>query len=251
MGRAEFPYFSPVKRHLIFVIVLLAFACDKVEYDKISPEIDALALNAKAFRPGQSLIVSYTVSDNLELEQVRARIKAEFAKGYGEWKIIRIDDINGAKYSGQMSFIVPDTALAGLYSLSLQAADTRGNGTVDSTLYFSIIQEGLAPVITFFETEPPMTGERLFADTATALTFQAVFSDNEGLSQASISFQGPNYQVLKSIVQPIDSLPVFGWDYQDTIRFRDFQTLPLEMVVKATNLTGHQVRRTIKIAPSE
>lgn len=234
---------------LIFLLVLAA--CNEVVRDHQDPIITSLAVSPKTVSPGQTLIISYGVKDNEELSQVRARITTAFSKSFGGWRVLRIDDLGGKHFNGEMHFPVPDSALAGLYAIAFQAADARGNGTLDSLVYFTLVQEDIAPVIESFETFPPLVDGVFMGGAQAELNFHAVISDNDGLARIELDLQNARRQVLGNVSQTADSLHWYEWNFEDTLRFSDFSQLPTRLVLKATNLTGHQTRLEVDVANPE
>ena len=60
------------------------------------------------------------LTDNENLKQVRVSIATAFAKSFGNWKDLEVRDISGTTYQGTFSFLVPDTARAGYYQVSVR-----------------------------------------------------------------------------------------------------------------------------------
>lgn len=240
-----------MKNVCFLIFLLLVTGCNEVVRDHQDPEITSLSVSPKTVSPGETLTISYTVKDNEELAQVRARITTAFSKSFGGWRVLRIDDIGGKQFDGDMHFVVPDSALAGLYSIAFQGADARGNGTRDSLIFFTLEQEGVAPNIESFETFPPLVDGVFMGGAQAELNFHAVFSDNEGLARVELDLQNARRQVLGNVSQSVDSLLTFEWNYTDTIRFSDHSQLPTRLVLKATNLTGHQTRLEVEVENPE
>jgi hypothetical protein len=149
------------------LFVLCIAACSKVEQDSIAPAFASLTVNSESFLPGQELSIQVSGTDNLELNQVRLLIEPAFSKSFGFWKILEIRDISGSSFNTDFRYTVPDSALAGLYELSIQIADERGNGSVDSTLQFFVRQPGEEPVISGFATNPGIDPDDVLRVSAT------------------------------------------------------------------------------------
>lgn len=234
----------------LVAVLLFSFGCSDVTQDPIRPQIESFKLNAKEFAPGDIVTAKVAVSDNQELKQIRILIFTDFAKNFGGWREVLVEDVGGRYWEASYDFVVPDTALAGLYGLSFQAADERGNGTIDSTLHFTVIQEGFAPQIIYFQTSPELSGDVLLADTSTALTFEGSFADDVDLEEIMISFNDDSGISLRKVSYSVaDSLTTYDLSSAepDTVFFDDFSRYPTEMVLTVEDSDGHQTRRVYEV----
>ncbi len=211
--------------------------------------ITSLQLNDSSFSPGESLVVSVSGRDNEELGQVRTRIREAFAKSFGFWEFIEVRDLSGSTFTTNFSYSVPDTALAGLYEISVQVSDERGNGSVDSTLQFLVCQMGEEPMISNFETDPPLGEDAILriggSDT---LTFSGIVSDPDTLESFSITFKDELGLALLSLSYPVADTTMFDLSSApDTAFFQNFTVYPAEMELKAQDFVGHQRREIYSI----
>lgn len=244
--KAGFSYISQMLRkvRLFFLMALLSVGCTKVSDDTKPPEIFSYTINGSSFVPGEFLEVSVSAGDNEELNQIRVRVDEAFSKSFGFWKLIDVRNVSGTTYSSTLTYMIPDTTLAGLYEVSFQVVDERGNGSVDSTLQFAVRREDDEPMIAGFNTDPAIGSDnvlRLFS--SDTLTFSGTISDPDSLQSFTISFRDGAGKVLRTVEYAVADCTVFdlNWD-QDTVFFQTFEEFPIEMLLKAQDNPGHQRR---------
>lgn len=243
-------YFSAMKLIVFFIgVFLLATACNKVVEDKTKPVMESLSMNGDEFKPQDVIEIYVGLSDNENLSQVRSRISPSFAKTFGDWKDVSVKEISGTRYEGTISFTVPDTATAGYYQVTTRGSDMRGNGTVDSVMYFTILQPGFAPEIIDFETKPPIVNGVLYMTATDSLTFAGVVIDDTGLKNISINLKSTEDKNIKSLSYNIADSSV-TWDFAlqgDTI-LPDYEAVwPGLLLIKALDIDGNQTRREVPI----
>jgi len=247
---AGFSYISPMIRKAGFFFFLAIFAgCSTVSDDEVDPVITSLQMNDTSLSPGETLEVTVSGRDNEELGQVRSRIRQAFAKSFGFWEFVEVRDLSGSTFTTNFLYPVPDTALAGLYEISIQVSDERGNGSVDSTLQFMVRQMGEEPMISNFETNPvfgeddilrigqsdTLTFSGMVSDPDTLESFSIVFKDEFGLNLLTLNYAVPDTTFFDLISAP------------DTVFFESLEVFPVEMELKAQDLIGHQRRETYLI----
>lgn len=109
---------------------------------------------------GDSIIISFTASDNEELSQYKVDVHENFdCHGHSKleetavWEVIDIVDLDGLTADVTHVLRVPDTATAGTYHFSVQLADFFGNSA--KTELFSIqvlnLDDTVPPVLTLTE----------------------------------------------------------------------------------------------------
>lgn len=230
------------------ILILLAAACSDVSDDVIRPEILRYSIANDTLAAGtDELLIDIEVTDNEDLSQLRFRMQEAFAKNFGHWRVVRIEDISGLSHQSVYSFPVPDTALAGLYEVYFQVVDIRGNASRDSVQEITITQAGNQPVFSGFTTvpSPEPSGEVVFF-TDDTLTFTGSVGDASGLERIDFEFRGSGQNVLssRSYVIP-DSVDNTVWNATDadSVFFAGFQEKPASLTVKALNLEGHQSRK--------
>lgn len=233
-----------------FFIFLLILACSK-EDDREDPVLTGLSVSDEPLSPGDNLTVSVSATDNEELGQVRMRIREAFSKSFGAWQVLRVVDVSGNTLNRTFTFPVPDSALAGYYEVSTQVSDERGNGSIDSTLFFTILQAGVQPVIAGFQTSPPLNIDNeldlSFNDT---LTFSGTVSDSEGLSEVEIDLQTAGGSSVDNRSYALgDTIQL--WDFEqfaDTLIATYTQNQPSKLLIKATNSQGHLTRQVYPVS---
>ncbi|MCA1762748.1 MAG: hypothetical protein LC664_07135 [Flavobacteriales bacterium] len=233
-----------------FFILLFSFGCTKVVEDLESPVLTGFSITQQPLSPGENLTVSVSATDNEEFGQVRVRIREAFSKSFGAWRVTRIEDISGATVNRNFAFAVPDSALAGYYEVSAQVSDNRGNGSVDSSLFFTILQEGVQPTITNFQTSPALGGDNSlnlnFNDT---LTFSGTVSDTEGLSEVEIALQTATGSSVDNLNYALgDTIQLWEFEqFADTLIANYKQNQPSKLLIKATNSQGHLTRQVYPV----
>ncbi|MEM9053290.1 MAG: hypothetical protein AAGC47_14650 [Bacteroidota bacterium] len=237
------------KACLFFLIALLVGSCETVSNDEDDPVITSYQLNGDAFSPGETLTASISGRDNEELGQVRSRVREAFSKSFGFWEFIEVRDLSGTTFTTTFTYEIPDSALAGLYEISLQISDERGNGSIDSTLQFIVLQEGEAPEFVDFQTNPPIGADDILrVNSEDTLTFSGFVTDVDSVNQFSISFKDDLGLTLLTIDYQVSDTVLFDLqENPDTAFFSTFITFPSAMELKAQDLIGHQSRQTFTI----
>lgn len=234
---------------LCFILFCGFCACQKENKDTTPPVINSLSVDAVEVEPNDVINVHVSLSDNAALNQVRVRISQAFAKSYTKWDELSVRDISGNSYQGTFSFIVPDSATAGYYQITTQGADVEGNGTVDSLLYFTVLQPLSAPQLIGFQTKPPMIGNVLYLTSTDSLSFVGQATDDLNLSKVSISLQTATERSIKTVYFNITDT-VTTWDFatqRDTI-FPDYDVYqPSELLIKILDSDGNLTRKTFPI----
>jgi len=237
------------KACLFFFTLCTVSGCDIASDDEEDPIITSLQINESTYSPGQMLTATISGADNEELAQVRARIREAFSKSFGFWELVEIRDISGTTFSSTFSYQVPDTALAGLYELSVQISDERGNGSIDSTIQFLVLQEGESPIIQDFQSFPPIESDgvlRIAPDDT--ITFFGTVSDQDMVSTFTITFKdelGLSLQTINFI--DTDTVMFNLGQKQDSVFVNALSSFPSEMEIKAQDLIGHQTRLVFPI----
>ena len=233
----------------VLAFLLVIVACNKTEKDEHDPVMEMIELNDDTFQPNDVLELALAFSDNENLNQIRVRIAPAFAKSFGDWKTTQIREISGQSYNGSFSFVIPDTARAGYYQISAQAADLKGNATVDSILYFSINQPGFAPEIHDFQTDPPMVGDVIYMSGQDSLRFMGMITDDVWLKQITFDLRSTNNGSIKLLTHNIpDTLA--SWDlalHTDTILPNYATQIPGSLVVKVLDNDGNQTRLEVPV----
>lgn len=239
------------KAGFTLLALFMLSSCTKVVEDQEDPVLTGFQINSRSFEPGETVEVSVSGQDNENLAQLRVRIEEAFDKSnFGFWRVVKIEDVTGPSVSRTMSFTVPDSSLAGYYSVVVQLSDLRGNGSVDSVQYITINQEGIMPEIQSFATNPAFdeTGLILLGENDT-LTFSGLAIGDtllnevqiELLSNEGIRMERFTYDVLN------DSTNV--WDFSanaDSI-FTDFTSNPESLIIRVTDAVGHLDRREFMV----
>lgn len=243
-------YFSAMKLIIAFAAVfLLAIACNKTEEDKTRPVLESLSINGDEFKPQDVIEIHVGLSDNENLSQVRSKISPSFAKSFGDWEAVVVKQISGTQYEGMLSFIVPDTASAGYYQVTTRGSDLRGNGTVDSVMYFTILQPGFAPEIIGFQSKPPIVDGTIFMTAMDTLSFTGLVMDDTGLKTISINLRSTENKSIKNLSYTVaDSSAT--WDFSleaDTIIPGYENASPGSLWIKALDIDGNQTRKEIPI----
>ncbi len=235
-------------------LLLAAFlvGCDDTSDDKIPPEILRYELSADTLAAGaDELSVSVEVTDNAELGQMRFRIRQAFAKSFGHWDVVRVEDLSGVSHSGTYSFPVPDTALAGLYEINFQVVDIRGNAGQDSVQQLLILQSGLQPVFSGLTTVPgpEPAGEVVLAPND-GLHFSGSVGDESGIAEVAFEFKAENGSLVTQLNYLFPDTFITVWDAAsaDTVFFDEFEVKPEVLSVKAINIIGHQSRKTFQLS---
>ncbi|HKL02822.1 MAG TPA: DUF4625 domain-containing protein [Cryomorphaceae bacterium] len=233
----------------LFFIFLLILACSK-EDDREDPVITGLTISQESLSPGENLTISVWATDNEDLGQVRIRIREAFSKSFGAWEALRVINISGNTLNSTFALTVPDTALAGYYEVSTQVSDERGNGSVDSTLFFTILQSELQPVISGFETNPPLNVDNeLNLNFNDSLTFSGVVVDSDGLNQIEIEFQSFSGSVIDNRNYNLGDT-IQSWNFEqfaDTIVATYQENPPAHLIIRATDSQGHLTRNSFSV----
>jgi hypothetical protein len=251
--KPTFRKFVNMRKVGFFVFILCVFVgCNEGVEDVVSPVIEVFQIPSAGLAPGDEFSIDVTVSDNVELSQLRIRVREAFAKSFAHWSLVRVYDLSGANHNQMYTFEIPDSSLAGLYEVGIQVVDTEGNSTIDSLQTFFIGQPGLQPVFIDFSTVP-IANEAgnitLFLNDT--LTFSGLIEDPVGLDRINIELKGPTGNNLSNKTYPVsDTLVVFSWNAlleADFLTFSNFSVVPTSLTVKALNLEGHQSRRQFNL----
>lgn len=108
---------------------------------------------------GDSIIISFTVSDNEELSQYKLDVHSNFdCHGHAKvetsvWEVIDIVDIQGLSQEVNYVLNVPDSTTAGLYHFSIQLADFFGNSAKTEIFQIKVknLEDTVPPVLTVAE----------------------------------------------------------------------------------------------------
>src|SRR5690606_8164556 len=218
----------------VLAFLLVIVACNKTEKDEHDPVMEMIELNDDTFQPNDVLELALAFSDNENLNQIRVRIAPAFAKSFGDWKTTQIREISGQSYNGSFSFVIPDTARAGYYQISAQAADLKGNATVDSILYFSINQPGFAPEIHDIQTYPPIVGDVIYMSGQVSQRVMVMITDDAWLKQITFDLQSTNNRFMKPLTHNVPHT-LASWDlafHTDSIFPKYAPQRPVSLVVK-------------------
>ncbi len=229
---------------------IVVVACTKVSDDKTDPAIDHFIIDNARLEVGDLLEVQVGVSDNEDLSQIRFRVEESFAKSFGHWRMTQIDDIGGRSYVRNYAFQVPDSALAGYYAVSVQVVDERGNSSIDSLQYISIIRDDQAPSLINFETKPAYDANNRIAITfGDTLSFTGMAYDADSLSSVEIIIQDDFASNIQSQTYNIsDTTDVFDFGVSaDSIFFNSNEVIPTQMLLKVTDSRGHLLRNVYPI----
>lgn len=239
-----------MKIWIIALLLLCGFcACQKEVNDKTPPVINSLSVDVDTAEPNDVIHVQVSLSDNAALKQVRVRISQAFAKSYTQWEALSVRDISGTSYQGTFSFIVPDSATAGYYQISTQGADKEGNGTIDSLIYFTVLQPLSAPQLIDFQTNPPMNGNILYLSSTDTLSFSGQATDDIDLSKVSIILQTATARSVKTLNYSVTDT-VTTWDFAvkaDTILPNYDEYIPSELLIKILDSDGNLTRKSFPV----
>ena len=239
-----------MKIWIIALILLCGFcACQKEVKDKTPPVITSLSVDVDSIAPNEVINVQVSLSDNAALNQVRVRISQAFSKSYTQWSALSVRDISGTFYQGTFSFIVPDSATAGYYQIATQGADMEGNGSVDSLIYFTVLQPGAAPQLIGFQTDPPMNGNILYLNSTDTLSFVGQAIDDINLNKVSIILQTATAKSVKTLNYSITDT-ITTWDFAvkaDTILPNYDENIPSELLIKILDSDGNLTRKSYPV----
>jgi len=239
------------KAGFFFLILLALSSCSKVVEDTEDPVLTGFEINAKSFEPGETITVNVSGRDNENLAQLRVRIEEAFDKSdFGFWRVVEIQDISGQSISRALNFTVPDSSLAGYYSVAVQLSDLRGNGSVDSIQYITIRQEGIMPQIQGFMTNPEFNEAGLILlDDEDTLTFSGIAMGATLLSEIQIELLSNEGIRMERFVYDVLDDSTNVWDFAsnaDSI-FTDFTENPESLIIRVTDVVGHLDRREFMV----
>ncbi len=226
----------------IFLLAVLT-ACND-NRDIIPPQILRFQLESKEIQPGEFLVAHVHVRDNEGLNQMRFRIREAFGKTWEAWSEVRVIDLGTNEFLESYQFVLPDSALAGMYELGFQVADFQGNASVDSLLRFFVVRPGMQAEFIEFETIPATNefNELLLSD-QDSLLFSGTVVDNGGLARVLIELRGERGNNLRTVTYPLgDTTLVWDAAHAESIKFDNLNELPVVLQVKAFNRDGHQNR---------
>jgi hypothetical protein len=233
-------------KYLLFVLALIVvFGCEKVTDDDTDPIINAFEIQNQRLEVGEVVSVSVEVSDNEELNQLRLRMREAFSKSFGYWEFTQFESLSGTTYSGVYSFEVPDTVLAGRYSISLQVVDERGNASNDSIQYVDIIRPDEAPSLIDFATMPEIEADgSISLNQNDTLIFLGLAFDVDSIQTVEINIlttDGSSVQDLTYNLGSVSTTFDFGLS-ADSIFVNTLISIPTNMLVKVTDSKGHMLR---------
>ncbi len=248
--QSHISYFSAMKIWILFIILLCGFcACQKENKDTTPPVINSLSIDAVEYVPNDVMNLQVSLSDNASLNQVRVRISQAFSKTFTHWDELSIRDISGTSFQGTFSFVVPDSVTAGYYQIATQAADMEGNGTIDSLIYFTILQPESAPQLIDFQTNPPMIGEVIYLNSTDTLSFVGQATDDINLSKLSVILQTASERAIKTVSFNItDSVTTWDFATQNDTIFPDYDVYqPSELLIKILDSDGNLTRKSFPV----
>ena len=245
MRMVTMPKKSPSKFLILLLAVLALAACEDPSDDVTPPTILRYEFEGDRFSPGEQLQVNVHFEDDVELNQVRFRIREAFAKSFGHWALVRVESLNGRFHEGSYSFTIPDTSLAGKYEIGMQVVDLRGNASIDSLRGFFIDQEGIQPGFANVSTIPEADEDGvIILQHVDELTFSGQVIDAKGLDRIQFEYRSHTAQVLENWEYAFGDSLVLSWDFTnaDTARIDEFAEKPARLTIKALNKQGHQSR---------
>lgn len=233
-------------KYLVFVLGLSAvFGCEKVTNDDTDPTINAFEIQNSRPEVGEVVTVSVEVGDNEDLNQLRLRMREAFSKSFGYWEFTQFESLSGTFYSGVYSFEVPDTALAGRYSISLQVVDERGNSSNDSIQYIDIIRPDEAPSLIDFATMPEIqTDGSIPLNQNDTLIFSGLAFDVDSIQTVEINILTTDGSSVQDFTYSLGSVSTtfnFGLS-ADSVIVNTLISIPTDMLVKVTDANGHMLR---------
>jgi len=184
---------------------------------------------------GESITVSFTVTDNEELSQYKLDLHNNFdCHGHAKleetvvWELIEIEGISGTEAQVSRVLHVPDNATAGKYHFSIQAADFFGNAA--KTEIFHILVQNLEDTVppTLVVTEPSVSSITLnLSDSIPndSIRFAGTVSDNRDLEQGGNGklelrywrVGSPNVFMLYNILFVVGTGPSIDFDFTVTV----------------------------------
>jgi len=250
---SRFLYFSSMlqKAGFFFLLFIALSSCSKVVEDNEDPVLTAFEINSKSFQPGETITVNVSGRDNENLGQLRLRIEEAFDKSsFGFWRVVEIQDISGQSVSRALNFTVPDSSLAGYYSVAVQLSDLRGNASIDSVQYIAIRQEGIMPQIQDFATNPEFDESGLILlDDEDTLTFSGLAMGDTLLSEVQIELLSNEGIRMERFTYDLLDDSTNVWDFTtnaDSI-FTDFTSNPETLIIRVTDVVGHLDRREFTV----
>lgn len=238
------------KAGFILLVVSFLTSCSKIVKDKEDPVITNFELNSKSFEPGESLQVSLSGTDNENLAQVRIRIEQAFNKAdFGFWRVVEIQDVSGQSFSQSFNFVIPDSSLAGCYSVAVQLADLRGNGSVDSVRYINITQNEIMPQLESFSTIPAANQNQvIILNEDDTLTFSGLAVGDTSLNKVEIELYSDIGSSMTRFTYNLnDSTDIWDFElYADTI-FTNFSSNPEMLIIRVTDAVGHLNRTSFGV----
>lgn len=238
---------------LIILIVLIAFTSCQKDEDKTDPEIRSFSLINNEISAGTNLQINYSISDNSEISQVRFRVAHISAKSqnFGAWKYVHIQNINGNEYSDQLNIAVPDTSLAGYYSLSMQVADMRGNGSKDSTIYFTISHPGIQPYFEDINFEPALNIDGILeVNRGDSLYFTGTAYSPSDLASVNVRLRDPERQDIYTRSYNLSDTVYTSWNLNvmDPLAISsEYELGNYLLILSAIDTIGHRERVEFKM----
>jgi len=230
---------------LIWVMILGVLGCEKIVEDEVRPKITQFAINSTTFVPGDNLTVIAGGSDDEDLGQVRIRVGPAFSKSFSQWTFLRVVDIDGRSDQRTFNITVPDSALAGYYNVQLQYSDQRGNGSKDSSIFFSVNRPGQVPEILDFSTLPAADASGVITlRNGDTLRFFGSAVDDEALRSVNFKLRSALDSDTQTSLMTFDTL-ITQWSITneaDSIFVNVVNAVPVRLLVQATDTTGNLTR---------
>jgi hypothetical protein len=237
----------------LFILLLFLGACSKVSDDRIPPRITAFELNSDTLLPGETLQVFIAGTDNENISQVRVQIKEAFYKSdFGFYEAREIIQISAGSLDRSLSFTIPDSSRAGIYSVAFQIIDERDNRSPDSLKFIRIGQTEFEPEILEFSTFPEINSEgTIDLAEGDTVVFQGSFADDAGLDECRILLRDEKNQNLRTLVWTVaDSAQFYSLTQEPDTLFLDGlnpNRVPTELILFVNDIDGHQTSRVIPV----
>jgi len=179
---------------------------------------------------GDSIVISFTVTDNEELSQYKIDVHSNFdCHGHAKvettvWEVIDIVDIGGLSQQVNYVLNVPDSATAGLYHFSIQVADFFGNSAKSQFFHLLVknLEDTVPPILVV--TEPSVDSLTVSLNDTLAndsIRFVGNVSDNRDLElggNGKLQLRywkvgSPNVFDLYSILFVVGTGPSYDFDF--------------------------------------
>jgi hypothetical protein len=121
--------------------------------------------------------------------------------------------------------------------------DERGNASIDSLQFITIRQPGIGPELIDFSTTPFLS---VSVSNTLSVNDSIIFSGyaaGDSLADVKIELKNTNDANIKVYTYTLLGAKFWSFaDSADTVRFSEFESLPVRMVVRVTDKVGHQDR---------